>query len=177
MAFADGYGRMYPVVMMTRMISLICVVTLMRMSSPGGENDFEIRTRLFPFQFLSKNVAPSLNARGLTFAFFFSDTATFCVGVRAVGDASFEKRKALLVPQESLVFFAVLNNGVTYFKFVGRNSVNLPLLTSSSIWEVYPSPNAAFSFGSHLDMDDHPSGHIVSGLDVTCVLVNLRSTE
>ena len=30
---------------------------------------------------------------------------------------------------------------------------------------------------SHLDTDDNTSGHIVSGLDVTCVLVNLPSTH
>ena len=32
-------------------------------------------------------------------------------------------------------------------------------------------------FWAHLDIDDHTSAQIVSGLDVTCILVNLPSTH
>ena len=53
--------------------------------------------------------------------------------------------------------------------------MNLSLLTCSLFFSM--SHHCFVFFKAHSDIDDHTSGLIVFGLDVTCVLVNLQSTH
>ena len=132
-----------------------------------------VRTFLFALFLLSERVA--LLSMDLVPPHF--DAATFCVCVLAVGMRPCVSH-GLLVPLESpassLAFWIM--------------ALNCSTLAGGQSW-IFLGWCAAFILGfsvshccfaflcAHLDIDEHTSGRIISGLDVTCVLVNLPSTH
>ena len=68
----------------------------------------------------------------------------------------------------------VLNNGVKIFNFVGRNIV-IFMACRFFFFGFFSVPLVLCVLLITFDMDDNTSGQIVSGLDVTYVLVNLPS--